>query len=179
MMRKVDQRPATAATVRGRATEGDGDGEIQSQALQPRRQSRLWPTGYSNWLMASRRPDLEFCPECLAKMEQYVDWRLAENRAMNITLRLVSQKAEEVEEAEPAALETASRCPVCAYLIRGNDSFVEQCERCGVIAHEVCFWRALPIEEWLLYIRWREEGPRPSVYSRGPICAECRRLDDK
>ena len=69
---------------------------------------------------------------------------------------------------------TSTPCSVCAYPIRNQDVDVVACGRCGAVAHEPCFWRALPIEAWLRYLRRREEARPPSTFDRRWICATCR-----
>ena len=84
----------------------------------------------------------------------------------------------EIEAPKPPEQpRTTTPCPVCAYPIRANDFDVVECVRCQAIAHEPCVWRALPIEEWLIYIRWREESLPPSTFNHGFICAACRQPD--
>jgi hypothetical protein len=34
---------------------------------------------------------------------------------------------------------------------------VVRCARCGAKHHEPCFWRMLPLEEWVEYIQWAME----------------------
>jgi hypothetical protein len=70
---------------------------------------------------------------------------------------------------------TSTRCPLCAYPIRDHDVDVVECARCRALAHEPCFWRALPIDAWRRYLRWREEAGPASTFERRWICATCRR----
>lgn len=72
--------------------------------------------------------------------------------------------------ARPAPISTP--CRVCSYPIRSNESEgVIDCSRCGAVAHEPCFWRLLPLEEWIAYIRWITETEE---VDRDYICAACR-----
>ena len=66
-------------------------------------------------------------------------------------------------------------------LVRKNSDFyeIEQCVRCHRDLHSACYWRQLPIEEWLHYIRWMEEQSDEEFqagipFDRKTVCAACR-----
>ena len=69
---------------------------------------------------------------------------------------------------------TTTPCPVCGYGIRSNqfDDLI-QCNRCDTIAHAPCFWRMLPLEERVAYLRWLDT----EEMNRDFTCAACRQLE--
>jgi hypothetical protein len=84
----------------------------------------------------------------------------------------------EIETPEPPEKPmTTTPCPTCTYPARESDFHVVECGRCQAIAHEPCFWPALPIKKWLIYTRSREESVPPSTFDRGFICAACRQVE--
>jgi hypothetical protein len=51
-------------------------------------------------------------------------------------------------------------CPVCNCPFGPSEQAilrVVRCARCGKKYHEPCFWRLLPLEEWVEYIQWAME----------------------
>ena len=51
-------------------------------------------------------------------------------------------------------------CPVCNYPFGSSEEGIMRtvrCARCRVKHHEPCFWRVLPLEEWVEYIQWAME----------------------
>jgi len=51
-------------------------------------------------------------------------------------------------------------CPICncpVGPVEEEATRVARCARCGVKYHEPCFWRVLPLEEWVEYIQWAME----------------------
>jgi len=70
---------------------------------------------------------------------------------------------------------TSAPCPVCTYPIR-SDEFddILQCTRCNTAAHGPCFWRMLPLSEWLDYWAWLNETDE---LDREYVCAACRQLE--
>jgi len=98
----------------------------------------------------------------------------------------VTLTAREIEASEPPPKPvTTAPCPVCGYRIRSNDVYeIERCERCQRDLHSACYWRQLPIEEWLHYIRWMEEQSDEDFQAGNPfdretICAACRQRDGR
>ena len=62
--------------------------------------------------------------------------------------------------------------------MRGNHAVV-RCARCGVKHHEPCFWRVLPLEEWVEYVQWametsEEENDEEHEDGFEIICGVCR-----
>jgi len=61
---------------------------------------------------------------------------------------------------------------------------VARCARCGVKYHEPCFWRLLPLEEWVEYLQWamethededdEEEDDEEDEDGFEIVCAACR-----
>jgi hypothetical protein len=51
-----------------------------------------------------------------------------------------------------------------------------RCARCGVKYHEPCFWRVLPLEEWVEYVQWAIKTDEDEEDEDGfeIICAVCR-----
>jgi len=48
------------------------------------------------------------------------------------------------------------------------------CTRCHINYHEACFWRVLPLEDFLDYWTWLNETDEDH---RDNICAACRQLE--
>jgi hypothetical protein len=70
---------------------------------------------------------------------------------------------------------TSAPCPVSAYPIRSNESEgLFACSRCHTDYHEPCFWRVLPITEFLAYWRWLNETDDANQEN---VCAACRQLE--
>src|SRR5262245_28281391 len=75
-------------------------------------------------------------------------------------------------------------CPVCNCPFGSKEEAlmrVVRCARCGVKHHEPCFWRVLPLEEWVEYVQAamennEEEGEDDEDEEDGfeIICAVCR-----
>jgi len=70
-------------------------------------------------------------------------------------------------------------CPVCAYPIRVDEcEELTQCSRCRADYHTPCFWRVLPLEDWLAYWNWLNDLTDDSNHSYGRyFCATCRQFD--
>jgi ribosomal protein L37AE/L43A len=96
----------------------------------------------------------------------------------NVSRRRWVMATREIETPEPPEKPmTTTPCPTCTYPARESDFHVVECGRCQAIAHEPCFWPALPIKKWLIYTRSREESVPPSTFDRGFICAACRQVE--
>ena len=51
-------------------------------------------------------------------------------------------------------------CRVCSCTFGPGEEGVMRvvrCARCGVKYHEPCFWRVLPLEDWIEYVQWALE----------------------
>ena len=70
-------------------------------------------------------------------------------------------------------------CPVCNCPFEPSEEGamrVVRCARCGVQYHEPCFWRVLPLEEWVEYIQWAMETDEDEEEDDDDfeiICAAC------
>jgi len=71
-------------------------------------------------------------------------------------------------------------CPVCDCPFGSSEEGimrVVRCARCGVKHHEPCFWRMLPLEEWVEYVQWAMETNEEDEEEENGfeiICAVCR-----
>ena len=75
-------------------------------------------------------------------------------------------------------------CPVCNGPFGPSEEGiirVVRCARCGVKHHEPCFWRVLPLEEWVEYVQsametYEEEDEADQEDEDGfeIICGVCR-----
>ena len=86
-----------------------------------------------------------------------------------------------IRVGDPPKLPTS--CPVCDCTFGSSEEGimrVVRCARCGVKHHEPCFWRMLPLEEWVEYVQWametNEEDEEEEEEENGfeIICAVCR-----
>ena len=68
---------------------------------------------------------------------------------------------------------TFKPCPGCAAPIRSDDCEVIGCTRCRVEFHVPCFWRVLPIGEWVAWLDWHYNSPIEDVDRREYICVAC------
>jgi hypothetical protein len=83
-------------------------------------------------------------------------------------------------EAEPLRKPvTSTPCPVCGFPIRSDEDYdLVDCTRCAAILHGACFWRSLPLEEWVAYLRWVKESDWDEIgLGRAMVCATCRKLE--
>ena len=75
-------------------------------------------------------------------------------------------------------------CPICNCLFGPSEQavmLVVRCARCGVKYHEPCFWRVLPLAEWVEYIQRamendeneEVEGDDQDEHGFEIICAVC------
>ncbi len=69
---------------------------------------------------------------------------------------------------------TSKPCPVCAAPIRSDYFDVIGCDRCRTEYHVPCWWRVLPIGEWVGYLTWVYESPLEGLDRREYLCAACR-----
>src|SRR5215467_10749139 len=82
---------------------------------------------------------------------------------------------------------TPASCRVCNCPFGPNEEGVMRvvrCARCGVKYHEPCFWRVLPLTEWVEYLQWaletneeeddEDEDDDEDEVGFQIICAECR-----
>jgi hypothetical protein len=86
------------------------------------------------------------------------------------------------EEEVPPTVPPQSRkpaptppCVVCGSTVDW-DSFAE-CARCKAEMHEVCYYgRVAAMEEWLEYLRWRDDDVAFEASTPGPsrLCRACR-----
>ncbi len=73
-------------------------------------------------------------------------------------------------------------CPVCNCPFGPSEEGVMRivrCARCGVKHHEPCFWRVLPLGEWVEYIHWAMENDANEEDEEDEdgfeiMCAACR-----
>jgi hypothetical protein len=85
----------------------------------------------------------------------------------------------ETGSAPPARPPVTSKpCPVCTAPIRSDDCEVIGCTRCRVEFHAPCFWRVLPISEWVVFLTWVYESPLEDLDKREYICVACRPAGD-
>jgi|SRR5215510_366310 len=69
-------------------------------------------------------------------------------------------------------------CPVCNCPFGSKEEGlmrVARCARCGVKHHEPCFWRVLPLEDWVEYVQRSVETNEEDEEEDGfeIICALC------
>jgi hypothetical protein len=81
-------------------------------------------------------------------------------------------------ETPPRPTVTSTPCPVCAAAIRSDDFDVIRCTRCRAEYHGPCFWRVLPIGEWVAYLTWVYASPLEDLDRREYRCAACRPAGD-
>jgi len=76
----------------------------------------------------------------------------------------------------PRAPVTSEPCPVCAGQIRSDErEGIFHCSRCLGAHHEACFWRVLPLEDFLEYWSWlKRTDDEICDEPREDICAACR-----
>ena len=68
---------------------------------------------------------------------------------------------------------TSSPCPVCSCEIRSDEcEGLLYCTQCYTAYHESCFWRVLPLDEFLAYWSWLKRAD--DQYHLDYICAACR-----
>jgi len=78
-------------------------------------------------------------------------------------------------------------CPVCRCPFGPSNEGVMlfvRCAQCGTKYHEPCFWRVLPLEEWVEYLQWamethededdEEEDDEEDEDGFEIVCAACR-----
>jgi hypothetical protein len=61
------------------------------------------------------------------------------------------------EPPRPPRSVTSTPCPVCAAPVWSEDPEFIGCTRCHAKYHALCFWRALPISEWVAWLAWIDE----------------------
>jgi len=72
----------------------------------------------------------------------------------------------------------STTCPVCASPIASNEwESIWTCGRCSMDYHEASFWRALPIERWVAYLRWYKGTDDETHEADHDVCAACRQLE--
>ena len=81
------------------------------------------------------------------------------------------------EPPPPRPPARSTPCPVCAAPIRSDDFEVISCTRCHAGFHAPCFWRMLPINEWVAYLAWVYGAPIEDLDRREYVCAACRQLE--
>ena len=71
---------------------------------------------------------------------------------------------------------TSAPCPVCTSDIRSDEcEGLLYCTRCYAAYHEACFWRVLPIEDFLAYWAWlKRPDDEHGDEHRDYVCATCR-----
>jgi len=72
-------------------------------------------------------------------------------------------------------------CPTFEYPIREDESeMIFNCTRCKAVYHEPCFWRVLPIADFLEHWCWlRRFDDEHFDERREYICAACRQHERK
>ena len=78
----------------------------------------------------------------------------------------------------PKPTKPSTPCPVCQYLIEPTEIETRTCDRCRAKYHAPCWWRLLPIEEWVAWLRWSDSDEafdaKGRVVDHDVICAACR-----
>jgi hypothetical protein len=80
-------------------------------------------------------------------------------------------------EPPPRPPVTFTPCPVCAAPVSSEDPDSLTCDRCRVRSHAPCWWRALPISEWVKFRTWIDDDTREELGPHDFSCAACRQLE--
>src|SRR5207249_6945492 len=91
----------------------------------------------------------------------------------------VTLTARETETPDPPPKPvTTTPCPVCAYPIRSDEHDIAECRRCHTDYHPPCFWRGLPVAEWVAFWTWFDSEFDSDGADHGSawdyLCAACR-----
>jgi hypothetical protein len=121
--------------------------------------------------------DLDLCDECTGKVTKFFLKTFRESRDRCITPTDEAWGKAHGIAVSPKPIPkpvTSAPCQVCAYLIRSDESEgLFHCERCERVYHEPCYWRLLPVEDFLTYWRWLDTAPHSKEHPEY-VCAACK-----
>ena len=125
-------------------------------------------------------PGFDLCFDCQDKVAQWFATRLVESRELAVTTADETWgKAHGlwVSYRPIPKPVTSAPCPVCAHPIRSDETEgLFSCERCKGVYHAPCYWRVLPMEDFLTYWRWLQGWNPDYENDRHPpyVCASCK-----
>jgi len=90
---------------------------------------------------------------------------------------VILTKRETGSEQPPRPPVTSTPCPLCAARVWSSDMDAIGCGQCRRWYHAPCFWRVLPIAEWIAFLTWIDETSADQEMDF--ICAACRQLEGR